>query len=244
MLRSVEDAIEVLTEGKALYYSIEGNGVNKKFEPEAEPTNEAAVDAFIKDWGRLLPGTYKVTHREKKAARQNAEFFRLTKMPDGAAVSGFGSSENSAIMGLQMQVFELQKQSELKDLKAEHEKQLEKLKTADDGSGVEKFIAAIGEVNKLLSNPHLAPIRAAVSGAAPAPAAAGPKHAAAAAPRIPAGDVQQEIANVSSELLENIHSTLDGDTEATLETVRLLARLAAEKPEEFKSYLPMLKASL
>ena len=245
MVRDINDAIDILTESGARYYEIEGGGIKKKYEPEEDThTNEAAVDQFSKDWERLLPGNYKITYRAKKTARQSAEHFRVIKLGDQHSVAGI--SENTYNIGLQQQIWNLEKKSEIDDLKRDYEA---KLARASEGNG-DGLARLTGAIMGILNHPNLPAIAGLVSSRTSAPVSGTnttPVKRQAATPAIQESShvsgvqEQNQLAEATAILTEKVYNTLDENATETAETFTLLAKLAEEKPAEFKQYLTMLK---
>ncbi|MDO7873681.1 hypothetical protein Q5H93_02970 [Hymenobacter sp. ASUV-10] len=227
MFRNLGDCLETLEDAGARFYTITGAGTNLSFAPDDEngATVEAALLRFEKDFQKLGPGRYTVTHKKNSAANRNPASFSFFRAAEGA-VSGIGADPaGSQIAALQMEMQQMRNEIALNDIKRGYEEQIKALKQkADQPDGTDKLINAVGQINQLFQNSKTLPAPA-VAGTSSAPAVAG------------ASDEQSAIVQ---ETVEAIHAALGGTEAETFTFLKQIGEKARTQPAVINQLKMML----
>ena len=157
---TLENALSTLKEAHTRFFVIEGaDKFRLSHEPEedAAATEAAATEQFEKLYARLLPGTYRVTFREKRTARTNADAFRFTVGADVAGgaptVAGFnplGAFADPAVQALRDTVYEMRLREALRDQADAHRRELEKVAGGGDFN-LDRVAGLIGKATEMFN---------------------------------------------------------------------------------------------
>lgn len=239
---TLENALSTLKEAHTRFFVIEGaDKFRLSHEPEedAAATEAAATEQFEKLYARLLPGTYRVTFREKRTARTNADAFRFTVGADVAGgaptVAGFnplGAFADPAVQALRDTVYEMRLREALRDQADAHRRELEKVAGGGDFN-LDRVAGLIGKATEMFN------AAARVQGARPAlpapPRVAAPAPVPTAPPLAYENDETARFAAAS----ETLASALGGEQQF-LAAMEKLAGVAQRDPGQIATALSFL----
>lgn len=227
MFTSVEAAVQTLEDAGAITYTI-SQAPNLKLTADAGSTQEL-LDKFLTDWEKLAPSIYRVDYSKTIADKRSGLCFRVSKTAPASGsperLAGIGGP-NDLISGLQQQVWNLQKDAELRDLQRQHSEELRRLKEENGGGdGLGVLGPLIGKIPEIQNILYMATGRKPLS--LPA-AVAGPAPTAA-----PAGDPAAEQALAVA--LETLEGALGGPL-----LVDTLQKLASKDPAKLRQVVGMI----
>jgi hypothetical protein len=176
MFNSVEAAVQTLEDSQALAYTI-SQVPNLKLTGEAD-TPQNLIDKFLVDWEKLAPGIYKVDYSKNLADKRTGLCFRVSKTAPAAGspaqLAGIGGP-NDMVSGLQQQIWNLQKDAEMRAMQQQHNEELRRLKEKDgDGDLLGPLIGVLPRIENMIymatGRPPLTQAVAAVAGPSLPPA--------------------------------------------------------------------------
>jgi hypothetical protein len=246
MIKDKDQALKLLSDAKATWFRVSGNGTSIKVEDKSP---EDTIDEFSALWESLSgSGSFLVEFRPGKNDTKNQSSFRFNSGSGSGAISGPGSGlemiglspaalfqQNEA---MKQEIAELKRKAEIKEIEDRLQSQIKGLKEKDSGFDLGKLSPILGQITQILEATKRTP------SSNPAPVSGGKVNSLSGLP-----DAERTGENGGIDPEEQIGNDLQKvagalGTDEFIEVIAALGRSAEADPEAFKQKIKMAKGFL